>query len=134
MAARFTPLWDTYTIADLVTYPSLWEGWGNQLLEAVKAKLPLVIYEYPVYQRDIHSAGFRMVSLGDRISGRDQHNLVQVKRQVQEKAADEALDLLTDQGLRLEVVNHNLQVARDHFSLSTLKNRLAPYFDEPETK
>ncbi|MCJ7717717.1 MAG: glycosyltransferase family 4 protein, partial [Anaerolineales bacterium] len=34
-------VWDIYTAADLVTYPSLWEGWGNQFLEAVKAKLPL---------------------------------------------------------------------------------------------
>jgi glycosyltransferase involved in cell wall biosynthesis len=28
-------LWDSYVFADFVTYPSLWEGWGNQFLEAM---------------------------------------------------------------------------------------------------
>jgi glycosyltransferase involved in cell wall biosynthesis len=46
-------LWDTYVYADIVTYPSLWEGWGNQFLEAIKAKLPIIIFEYPVYISDI---------------------------------------------------------------------------------
>ena len=27
-------LWDTYVFADFVTYPSLWEGWRNEFLEA----------------------------------------------------------------------------------------------------
>ena len=50
-------LWDTYVFADFVTYPSLWEGWGNQLLEAIRAKLPIMLFEYPVYKVDIKDKG-----------------------------------------------------------------------------
>ena len=65
-------LWDTYVFADFVTYPSIWEGWGNQLLEALRARLPFVIFEYPVYAADIKDKGFRAVSLGAKISGQDE--------------------------------------------------------------
>lgn len=44
-------LWDIYTEADIVTYPSLLEGWGNQFLEAVFAKIPVLVYEYPVFEK-----------------------------------------------------------------------------------
>ena len=37
-------LWDTYVYADFVTYPSIWEGWGNQLLEAIRARLPVMLF------------------------------------------------------------------------------------------
>ena len=50
-------LWDTYVHADFVTYPSLWEGWGNQLLEAIRARLPILLFEYPVYEADIKTKG-----------------------------------------------------------------------------
>jgi len=41
-------LWDCYAYSSVVLYPSLWEGFGNQFLEAVFAKKPIVSYEYPV--------------------------------------------------------------------------------------
>lgn len=34
-----------------MTYPSLREGWGNQFIEAVFAKLPVVLLEYPVWAK-----------------------------------------------------------------------------------
>ena len=46
-------LWDSYVISDLITYTSIKEGWGNQLLEALFAKKPLVVFEYPVFKSDI---------------------------------------------------------------------------------
>ena len=117
-------LWDTYVFADFVTYPSLWEGWGNQFLEALRARLPLMLFEYPVYQADIKDKGFRVVSLGSAIQGRDELGLVQVAPQVIEAAADEAVELLTDTHLRQETVEHNFQVGRQHYSLEALRSYL----------
>jgi len=57
-------LWDVYAHGDIVTYPSLFEGWGNQFLEAVFAKKPVIIYEYPVCGTDIRCKGFDVISLG----------------------------------------------------------------------
>ena len=134
-------LWDTYVFADFVTYPSLAEGWGNQFLEALRARLPLMLFEYPVYQADIKDKGFRVVSLGSGIQGRDDPStgpssssggtsghrlgLVQVAPQVIEAAADQAVELLTDARLRQETVEHNFQVGRQHYSLGALRGYLA---------
>ena len=123
-------LWDTYTMADLVTYPSLWEGWGNQFLEAVKARLPLLVYEYPVYKQDIKSNGFQIISLGDEIRDQDEDGLVRVEDSIIEAAADEALVILTDPTRREDVVSHNFAVAQEHYSLPALKGYLSKLFTE----
>ncbi len=118
-------LWDTHVFADFVTYPSLWEGWGNQFLEALRARLPLMLFEYPVYRADIRDKGFRVVSLGSEIQGRDDLGLVQIAPQVVEATADRTVELLTDAQLRQETVEHNFQVGRQHYSLGALRGYLA---------
>jgi glycosyltransferase involved in cell wall biosynthesis len=117
-------LWDTYVFADMVTYPSLWEGWGNQFLEALRAQLPVVVFEYPVYKADIENKGFQVISLGSQIAGRDEAGLVTVAPTVMEAAADRAVDLLTNAELRQATVEHNLQLARSHYSLQALRRHL----------
>ncbi len=76
--AKVYSLWDSYVLADVVTYPSTWEGWGNQYIEAVFAKLPVLIWEYPVWQTDLGPAGFEVVSLGRELTGKDAAGLVTV--------------------------------------------------------
>ena len=39
-------LWDVYPHSDFITYPSLYEGFGNAFLEAVYFKKPLLINHY----------------------------------------------------------------------------------------
>lgn len=117
--------WDSYVHADIVTYPSLWEGWGNQFLEALKARLPLVLFEYPVYLADIKENGFDVMSLGDEIAGIDELGLVRVNQGIIEADADRAVDLLTDNYLREEVTNHNYQLGQKYYSLETLRDILS---------
>lgn len=117
-------LWDTYVHADFVTYPSLWEGWGNQLLEALRARLPVLIFEYPVYQADIKDKGLRLVSLGNTLAGRDEYNLVSVSPEVLARAADQAVDYLTDAHLRRTTVEHNYTIAKQNYSLPALQAHL----------
>jgi glycosyltransferase involved in cell wall biosynthesis len=113
-------LWDTYVYADFVTYPSLWEGWGNQLLEALRAKLPLMLFEYPVYEVDIKDKDFRVVSLGSQISGRDETGLATIDPEIIARAADQAVELLTDAELRQETVDHNFRKAKRYYSMDAL--------------
>lgn len=117
-------LWDTYVLADFVTYPSLEEGWGNQLLETLRACLPFLIFEYPVYEADIKDKAFGAVSLGSELIGRDDQELAMVEEAVIERAADEALELLIDNHLRQSTVEHNLQIAREHYSMDALRRYL----------
>ena len=118
-------LWDTYVFADFVTYPSLWEGWGNQFLEALRGQLPILLFEYPVYQADIGDKGFGVVSLGSQLAGTDDLGLARVDGDIMEKAADQAVELLTDGRLRRETVERNFRLGQQHYSLPSLRGYLA---------
>lgn len=116
-------LWDTYLYADFVTYPSLQEGWGNQLLEAVWARRPVALFEYPVFRSDIAPVGFRYVSLGHTFE-RDAAGLAKVPDQIIRQAAREVADLLASPARYREVVEHNFAVGKANFSLEALAEHL----------
>ena len=54
-------LGDVYPHADLVTYPSSIEGFGNAFLEAVYYRRPILVNNYSIYEVDIKPKGFRVV-------------------------------------------------------------------------
>jgi len=49
---------DMYAAADLVVYPSWWEGFGNPPVEAAIHHLPAVVGDYPVAQ-ELRQLGFK---------------------------------------------------------------------------
>lgn len=59
---------DVYSQADLVTYPSTFEGFGNAFLEAVYFRRPLVVNSYSIYTYDIKPKGFAVVEFDGFIS------------------------------------------------------------------
>ena len=61
-------LWDIYDQADLVTYPSLYEGFGNAFLEAVLLKKPILINRYETFVRDIEPLGFKLAIMDGFLS------------------------------------------------------------------
>jgi len=121
-------LWDAYAIADLVTYPSLWEGWGNQLLEAIRAKLPVVTFEYPVFVADIQAFGIKTISLGSTVCERDQNGLISVPEEAIKSAAENCVRSLTEKEYRALMTGRNFEICRNNFSLSALKNHLGRLF------
>jgi len=120
-------LWDAYVHSDYVTYPSILEGWGNQLLEAVFAKKPMVVYEYPVYGTDIKSEGFSFVSLGDTHTVTNE-GFVEVDHNLIEEAAKAIVDLLTSPEAYRQVTEDNFTVAKEKYSYEALGTYLAPLF------
>ncbi|MFO7545980.1 MAG: glycosyltransferase family 4 protein [Trueperaceae bacterium] len=104
-------LWDAYPHADLVTYPSLYEGFGNALLETIWFRLPAVVNRYPVYAADIAPLGFRFVELRGAVT----------KDAVAATAA-----LLDHPEGRAAMTETNYRLARTHFSLDALRTRLVP--------
>ena len=102
-------LWDLYPHADLVTYFSLYEGFGNALLEAFYFRIPVVVNRYAIFGRDIEPKGFRLPS----INGFPTRKLV-----------DEVRRLLEDDDYRAELVEHNFAVARRYYSYSVLQRKL----------
>lgn len=116
---------DMYSMADFVLYPSGWEGFGNQLLEAFAAGLPVAVFEYPVFREDIAPKGVKVVSLGQSVlQERDGAGLVRVAQDVLGRASQEVMTLLTDQGQYSNVVDHNIAVGRGFFSFDVLRAHL----------
>jgi len=129
-AGKIYSLWDAYVDADFVTYPSYWEGWGNQLIEAVFAKLPVLLFEYPVYVSDLRTAEFDVVSLGTDLAERDARNLVTVDHAQVQAAAQGVVEQLVDGKRRQRAVEHNFQRAEVLYSYEALETIIVDILTE----
>lgn len=104
-------LWDTYPHADLVTYPSLVEGFGNALLETVYFRKPALVNRYDVYVADIAPLGFRFAEIDGRVTD---EAVATVRRWLEHPPSAAAH------------VDHNFHLAAQHFSYETLTRLLQP--------
>ena len=102
-------LWDIYRSADLVTYPSSVEGFGNALLEAIYFHKPIVINRYPVYDADIRPLGFELFEMAGDVT----ENLV-----------ESVIAVLNDPERIKEISENNFQIAKNHFSYEVVKPKL----------
>lgn len=68
---RIYTLWDAFTNADIMVYPTEKEGFGNQFLEATFFKKPIIITPYEVYRKDIKPLGYSVVEIGKKVLSRD---------------------------------------------------------------
>ena len=102
-------LWDIYQHADLMTYPSTYEGFGNALLEAIYFRVPVVINRYSIYVQDIEPKGFRLLEMDGFITP----SLVKEVRRVME-----------DSKYRKSIVDHNYRVAGRYYSYTVLRRVL----------
>jgi len=121
---------DMYTMADFVLYPTGWEGFGNQLLEAFAAGLPVAVFEYPVFKEDIAPKDVSVVSLGDTILGeRDSAGLVQLPAEVLSRAAHEMIVMLTTPKVYQKITAYNIMVGKKYFSFDVLRTHLRDAMD-----
>ena len=102
-------LWDFYLHADLVTYPSTYEGFGNALLEAIYFKVPIVINRYSIFIQDIEPKGFQLAEIDGFIT-RDVVEFVKC--------------ILEDDEFRQKMVDHNYSIARHYYSYRVLRRSL----------
>ena len=105
-------LWDLYLHADFVTYPSLYEGFGNALLEAIYFRKPVLINRYSIFVRDIEPKGFRLLTMDGFVTP---------------GMAERVRQILHDEDLREEIVSHNYEVARQFYSYSVVRSTLRAF-------
>jgi len=116
---------DFYAMADFVLYPTGWEGFGNQLLEAFAAGLPVAVFEYPVFKEDIAPKGVKVVSLGDTLlPERDYRGLVHIPVEVLTRAAREIIAILTSPEKLGGITDCDIMVGKRHFSFDVLQAHL----------
>jgi len=107
-----------YPYAAVVTYPSQYEGFGNQFLEAVYAKKPIVVYEYPVYKTDIKPLGFEVISLGDGLTFDPKTNLAQVPTAVLDRAVDQVVQVMQSPETNQRMTDKNFALGEANFSFA----------------
>jgi len=93
----------------MITFPSLYEGFGNALVESVYFGKPLLVNRYSVYETDIRPLGFRFIEIEGAIT---------------DEVVDEVNALLPDQDLRAANAKHNFELGRQHLSYEMLESRL----------
>ena len=103
-------LWDVYPHADLITYPSLYEGFGNAFLEAILFKKPLLVNRYSVYIVDIEPKGFDVIAIDGFLT---------------ETAVRKVEEVLQDPDRRRDMVERNFELGKKYFSYSSLKRGLS---------
>ena len=105
-------------MADFVTYPSLYEGFGNALLETFYFSKPVLVNRYQVYKDDIEPHGFKVISIDGEIT---------------EDAVNDTIKLLSDDSLVEEWTSQNYSICEEYFShkvlRSTLENLVGRFFE-----
>ena len=99
-------LWDAYPHSNFVTYPSLYEGFGNALLEAIWFRCPTLVNRYSVYVDDIGPKGFSFVEIEGRVT---------------DAAVAQVKALLAAPDKAKEATDKNYELAREHFSYEALE-------------
>jgi glycosyltransferase involved in cell wall biosynthesis len=100
---------DVYPHADLVTYPSDFEGFGNAFLETIYFSKPIVVNTYSVYLTDIKPKGFRVIPLDGYVT---------------DEAIRGTRKVLRDPSLAQEMAVHNYELGKKYYSYSVLERKL----------
>ncbi|MDL1984718.1 MAG: glycosyltransferase family 4 protein [Deltaproteobacteria bacterium] len=100
---------DIYPHADLVTYPSDFEGFGNAFLEAIYFRKPIMVNAYSIYSMDIRPKGFSVIEINGYITDESTKHVKKV---------------LEDEKLRKKMVDHNYKIAKTCYSYSVLHKKL----------
>ncbi|OEU81133.1 MAG: glycosyl transferase family 1 [Desulfobacterales bacterium S5133MH4] len=106
---------DIYPHADLVTYPSTFEGFGNAFLEAIYFRKPIVVNTYSIYTKDIKPKGFSVIELDGYVT---------------QAAVDHAKEVLSNPELCRRMVDENYEIGKRFFSYAVLRGRIKSYVAE----
>lgn len=102
-------LWDVYPHADLVTYPSTYEGYGNAFVEAIYFRRPIVVNRYAIFEADIEPKGFDVIAFSDYITD---ETLAKVR------------ELIRDERRLVEMAERNYMLGWRYLSYEVLEEKL----------
>ena len=100
---------DAYSQADFITYPSIYEGFGNALLEAFYYRKPVLVNRYSIFIADIEPKGAKVITMDGYMT-----------RDVVEKVER----IISDREFRNEMVDFNYEIGKAFFSYSVLRRKL----------
>ena len=105
---------DVYQYADLITYPSVFEGFGNAFLESLYYKKPVFVNNYSIYHFDIKPKGFRAIEMDDFVSNETVFKVEKV---------------LGDEKLKKFMAEKNYELGLKYYSFGTVRTSLNHIMD-----
>jgi hypothetical protein len=102
------------------------EGWGNQFIEAVFAKRPVAVFEYPVFKADIRPENYHYISLGDQTAGTDSAGLQKPFTEVIEQASVDTIEALLSHETN-QLLAENFETGRKYNDLQILRDYYTRY-------
>ncbi|MCA9101395.1 MAG: glycosyltransferase family 4 protein [Planctomycetales bacterium] len=100
---------DAYNHADFITYPSLYEGFGNALIEAFYYRKPALVNRYSNFVADIEPRGFDVITMNGFLT-----------REVSERVQR----VIDDAEHRQEMVDKNFALGKQFYSYAVLRRKL----------
>ena len=100
---------DAYTHADFITYPSIYEGFGNALLEAFYYRKPVLVNRYSIFVTDIEPKGFQVITMNGFLT---------------REVVDHVKKVISDPVYREEMVDNNYELGKAFFSYAVLRRKL----------
>ncbi len=100
---------DVYKCADIITYPSGYEGFGNAFLESIYYNKPIIVNRYSIYVADIEPKGFDVVTIDGIVTA---------------KTIEKINQILEDKEYRKKMVKKNYDLAKQFFSFEILEKKL----------
>jgi glycosyltransferase involved in cell wall biosynthesis len=100
---------DAYQAADFITYPSIYEGFGNALIESFFYRKPVLVNRYSIFVTDIEPKGFQVITMNGYLT---------------KDVVARVGQIIHDHDYRTSVVDNNYDLGRRFFSYSVLRRKL----------
>ena len=102
-------LGDAYVHADFITYPSIYEGFGNALIEAFYYRKPVLVNRYSIFVTDIEPKGFQVITMNGYLT---------------KDVVERVKKVISDPVYRQEMVDNNYELGKLFFSYAVLRRKL----------
>ena len=102
-------LCDAYAHADFITYPSIYEGFGNALIEAFYYRKPVLVNRYSIFVTDIEPKNFKVITMNGYLT---------------KEVVEHVRKVISDRVYRQEMVDHNFELGKLFFSYAVLRRKL----------
>jgi len=100
---------DVYQCADLVSYPSGYEGFGNAFLEAIYYRKPVIVNRYSIYVTDIEPKGFDVITIEGFVTS---------------DIIEKIFEVLDNDERRSSMIERNYQLGNRYYSYEVLERLL----------
>lgn len=100
---------DAYQQADMITYPSTVEGFGNAFIETVYYQRPIVMSTYEIFKTDIQPKGFQVISFDEFVDDR---------------TINRVREVLENPRAVKDITAHNYELGKRYYSYRTLAEQL----------